>query len=111
MVADVVGYSRLMGRDESGTLLRLKKRRGDCLEPSLARNGGRIVKLTGDGGRAGFASAVGALREAEAPTGGILISRAIHDAVAGKLKLTLQDQGELVLKNIERPVQAFRVEW
>jgi len=34
----------------------------------------------------------------------------VHDAVAGKLKLTLQDQGELVLKNIERPVQAFRVE-
>ena len=161
MVADVVGYSRLMGRDETGTLLRLKKRRSDCLEPSLARNGGRIVKLTGDGVLAEFASAVGALRaavefqqaiadvnrgesepnrivfrvgihlgdlivegddlygdgvniaarlEAEAPTGGILISRAIHDAVAGKLKLTLQDQGELVLKNIERPVQAFRVE-
>jgi class 3 adenylate cyclase len=34
----------------------------------------------------------------------------VDDAVAGKLKLTLQDQGELVLKNIERPVQAFRVE-
>ena len=40
MAADVVGYARLMGRDEAGTLLRLKKWRGDCLEPSLAKNGG-----------------------------------------------------------------------
>ena len=48
----------------AGTLLRLKKRRGDCLEPSLARNGGRIVKLTGDGVLAEFASAVEALRAA-----------------------------------------------
>src|ERR1700733_9396854 len=64
MAADVVGYSRLMGRDESGTLLRLKKLRGDCLEPSLGRNGGRIVKLTGDGALAEVASAVEALRAA-----------------------------------------------
>ena len=54
---------------------------------------------------------IAARLEAEALMGGILISRAVHDAVAGKLKLTLQDQGELVLKNIERPVQAFRVDW
>jgi adenylate cyclase len=56
MAADVVGYARLMGRDEAGTLLRSKKWRGDCLEPSLARNGGRIVKLTGDGVLAEFGS-------------------------------------------------------
>jgi adenylate cyclase len=49
MAADVVGYARLMGRDEAGTLLRLKKCRGECLEPSLAKNRGRVVKLTGDG--------------------------------------------------------------
>ena len=65
MAADVVGYARLMGRDEAGTLLRLKKWRGDCLEPSLAGNGGRIVKLTGDRVLAEFESAVDALRAAD----------------------------------------------
>ena len=65
MAADVVGYARLMGRDEAGTLLRLKKWRGDCLEPSLAKNGGRIVKLTGDRVLAEFGSAVDALRAAD----------------------------------------------
>jgi adenylate cyclase len=47
--ADVAGYSRLMGRDESGTLTRLKARRTQRLEPVLARNGGLLAKLTGGG--------------------------------------------------------------
>src|SRR5882757_1173182 len=64
MAADVVGYSRLMGRDESGTLARLKGHRSERLEPALARNGGRLVKLTGDGALAEFGSAVDALRAA-----------------------------------------------
>jgi adenylate cyclase len=41
LAADVVGYSRLMGRDESGTLARLREHRKECLEPALARYGGR----------------------------------------------------------------------
>ena len=49
LAADVVGYSRLMGRDENGTLARLKAHRKERLEPVLARHGGRLVKLTGDG--------------------------------------------------------------
>src|SRR6476619_4075047 len=49
VAADVVGYSRLMGRDESGTLARLRRNRTEHLEPVLARYGGRVVKLTGDG--------------------------------------------------------------
>jgi len=64
IAADVVGYSRLMGRDESGTLARLKEHRGQRLEPALARNGGRLVKLTGDGALAEFGSAVDALSAA-----------------------------------------------
>jgi adenylate cyclase len=48
MAVDVVGYSRLMGRDESGTFARLKAHRTKRFEPALARNGGRLVKLTGD---------------------------------------------------------------
>ncbi len=46
LAADVVGYSRLMGRDESGTLARLQEHRKERLEPPLARHGGRLVKLT-----------------------------------------------------------------
>ena len=61
LAADVAGYSRLMGRDEDGTLARLKAHRTERLEPILARHGGRLVKLTGDGALVEFASAVDAL--------------------------------------------------
>jgi TolB-like protein/class 3 adenylate cyclase len=61
LALDVVGYSRLMGRDESGTLARLRGHRSQRLEPTLARHGGRLVKLTGDGALAEFPSAVDAL--------------------------------------------------
>ena len=162
LAADMVGYSRQMGLDESGTLARLKSYRGELFEPALARNGGRLVKLTGDGALAAFGSAVDSLRaaiefqqavaeanlakpegdrivfriglhlgdlivdgddlygdgvnvaarlESQAPVGGILVSGAIHDAVAGKLKAQLHELGPLSLKNIERPVPAFRADW
>lgn len=162
MAADVVGYARLMGRDEHGTLAKLKAHRTERLEPTLARHGGRLVKLTGDGALVEFASAVDALDaaiafqqavteancdqpedtrivfriglhlgdlivegedlygdgvnvaarlEAEAPPGGIVVSRAIREAVEGRLKAKLHALGELALKNIERPIRAFRVEW
>jgi adenylate cyclase len=162
LATDVVGFSRLMGRDEHGTLTRLKAHRIERLEPTLTRNGGRLVKLTGDGALVEFPSAVGALNtaiefqqamaeanrghaedislvfriglhlgdlivegddlygdgvniaarlEAEAPPGGIIVSRAVCDAVEGRLKARLHPLGELALKNMERPIQAFRVEW
>ena len=162
VAADVVGYSRLMGRDESGTVARLRKNRAERLDPVLARHGGRLVKLTGDGALIEFASAVEALNasiefqqsmieansgiptdnallfrfglhlgdlivdgddlygdgvnvaarlEATAPPGGILISRTVHESVAGRVKATLEDLGALELKNIERPVQAYLVKW
>ena len=162
VAADVVGYSRLMGRNESGTLARLREHRQQRLEPTLARHGGRLVKLTGDGALAEFPSAVDALSaaiefqqamaeanrdqpedmrivfriglhlgdlivdgddlygdgvnvaarlEAEAQPGGILVSRAVREAVDGRLKAKLHALGDLSLKNIERPIRAFRVEW
>jgi adenylate cyclase len=162
LAADVVGYSRLMGRDESGTLTRLRKARAENLDPVLARNGGRLVKLTGDGALVEFGSAVDALSaaiefqqamaeanrdqpadtapvfrmglhlgdlivdgddlygdgvniaarlEAEAPAGGIVTSRTVHEAVTGRVKATFEDLGSLALKNIERPIQAFSVKW
>src|SRR6476661_5670306 len=162
VAADVVGYSRLMGRDEAGTVARLRKNRSEHLDPLLAKYGGRLVKLTGDGALVEFPSAVDALSaaiefqqamdeangdqpadtalvfrmglhlgdlivegedlygdgvnvaarlEGEAPTGGILISRNVRDAVAGRVKATFEDLCGLSLKNIERPVRAFRVHW
>jgi len=161
LAADVVGFSRLMVRDESGTLARLRKHRKERLEPVLARYGGRIVKLTGDGALIEFASAVDALSaaiefqqavadtnqerpeterivfrlglhlgdlivdgddlygggvnvaarlEGEAPPGGIIVPRAIREAIEGRLKARLHTLGELTLKNIERPIRAFRGE-
>jgi TolB-like protein len=40
-----------------------------------------------------------------------VISRTVHEAVAGRVKATFEDLGSLALKNIERPVQAFGVKW
>ncbi|MBX3501493.1 MAG: adenylate/guanylate cyclase domain-containing protein [Alphaproteobacteria bacterium] len=151
-----------MGRDEDGTLARLRMHRGDILEPALAHYSGRLVKLTGDGVLAEFASAVEAVGaaiaiqqatleanrdrptdhaivfrigvhlgdlivdgddlygdgvniaarlEGEAPAGGIVVSGDVHNTVAGRLKATFRSLGDLALKNIARPVSAFRVEW
>ncbi len=162
LAADAVGYSRLMGRDENGTLARFKGHLTERLEPTLVRHGGRLVKLTGDGALVEFTSALGALGaaiefqqamaevnrdqptdaaivfrigvhlgdlivedddiygdgvnivvrlEGQAPPGGIVVSRTVHEAVAGRLKATFEDLGSLALKNIERPIEAFRVAW
>jgi class 3 adenylate cyclase len=62
--ADMVGYSRLMGADEEGTLARLQALRGEVIDPAVSKNRGRIVKTTGDGILAEFRSAVEAVRYA-----------------------------------------------
>jgi adenylate cyclase len=62
LAADVAGYSRLMGRDEEGTLERLKAHRRELIDPKIAEHHGRIVKTTGDGLLVEFASVVGAVR-------------------------------------------------
>ena len=162
LFADAVGSSRLMGRDESGTVARLLEHLTQRLAPAATRRGGRVVRLKGDGSLIEFASAVDALGaaidfqqtmieanrgqpgekaivfrvglhlgdvivagddiygddvnvaarlEAEAPPGGIIVSRAVREAVSGRLKVSLHALGELALKNIERPIRAFRVEW
>jgi TolB-like protein/class 3 adenylate cyclase len=64
LAADVAGYSRLMGLDEEGTLARLKAVRKALVDPTIASHRGRIVKTTGDGMLAEFASAVDAVRGA-----------------------------------------------
>jgi adenylate cyclase len=62
LAADVVGYSRLVGADEAGTLERLRTLRREVVEPLVSENGGRVFKTTGDGLLAEFRSTVQALR-------------------------------------------------
>src|SRR3954451_3035408 len=61
LAADIVGYSRLMGADEVGTLSALKAVRREIVDPAIAAHKGRIVKTTGDGMLVEFASAVDAV--------------------------------------------------
>src|SRR6516165_7534236 len=62
LAADVVGYSRLMGVDEEGTHERVKAQLAELIDPKIREHRGRIVKTTGDGVLAEFASVVDAVR-------------------------------------------------
>jgi adenylate cyclase len=160
LAADVVGYSRLMGADEEGTLDRLKAHRRELIDPKISEHRGRIVKTTGDGILIEFPSVVAALRcaievqramvernakepvdrriefrvglhqgdiiveegdilgdgvnvaarlESISEPGGVCISSRVHEDAAGKVELAFEDLGEQQLKNIARPVRAYRV--
>ncbi len=69
--ADVVGYSRLMGADEAGTLARLKAHRAELMDPAIEAHNGRIVKLMGDGALVEFGSVVAAVECAVAIQQGV----------------------------------------
>jgi adenylate cyclase len=160
LAADVVGYSRLMGEDESGTLERLKALRRELVQPKITERKGRIVKLMGDGLLAEFPSVVEAVlcavdvqrgmneRESEitderrirlrigvnlgdiivegsdiygdgvnvaarleglADPGSICVSGTVFDHVEAKVDLDFVDLGEQEVKNIEQPVQVYRI--
>ena len=64
LAADVVGYSRLMGVDEEGTLAALKTLRRELADPQIKQHHGRIFKTTGDGLLAEFSSVVDAVTSA-----------------------------------------------
>src|SRR4051794_33108777 len=66
LAADVVRFSAMMERDEEGTAARIRALRADVVEPTLAKHQGRLVKTTGDGFLAEFASPVEAVRAAVA---------------------------------------------
>ena len=159
LAADVAGYSRMMGADETGTLATLREIWSETFNPIVATYHGRIVKIMGDGALVEFASAVDAVEcavavqlamrqfnasngtkapvefriglnigdividgadifgdgvnvaarlESQAPLGGILGSDAIHAQVKGKVGVIFSDSGELALKNIAKPVRAWR---
>jgi len=76
LAADVVGYSRLMGIDEVGTLAAVKAARAELIEPVLRANHGRLVKTTGDGFLIEFASVVDAISCAVAMQKGMLARNA-----------------------------------
>ena len=76
LIADVVGYSRLMGVDEVGTLTRLKACRAEVLDPKIAEHRGRIVKTMGDGLLVEFASVVDAVNCAIAAQGAMATASA-----------------------------------
>ena len=77
LAADVVGYSRLVGADEAGTIARLKALRKELIEPLVAEHRGRIVKLMGDGALVEFPSAVDAVECAVAIQKGVSEREAI----------------------------------
>jgi len=87
LVADVVGYSRLMEMNEAGTLAALKAYRVDVLEPLVQKHKGRIVKLIGDGALVEFASAVSAVQCA------VDLQAAMAEAYAD-----LPEDGQIVLR-------------
>jgi adenylate cyclase len=158
--ADVVGYSRLMGDDEAGTLQRLKSLHKELVQPNIAARKGRIVKLMGDGLLAEFPSVVEAAhcaldiqrsmmdRETDLPDRdrirlrigvnlgdiivegndiygdgvnvaarleglaepqGICISGGAFDAIDGKIDASIEDMGPQIVKNIAKPVRAYRL--
>jgi adenylate cyclase len=72
LAADVAGYSRLMGADEEGTLALLKAHRRVLIDPKIKEYNGRIIKTTGDGMLAEFASVVNAMRCAIAMQSGMI---------------------------------------
>src|SRR5262252_8411883 len=99
LAADVAGYSRLIGVDEEGTLDRLRAIRAEVIDPAITTHRGRLVKTTGDGFLAEFASVVDALRCAtEAQKA--MASRNAGIAVAERIELRIGvRQGDIVVED------------
>jgi adenylate cyclase len=159
LVADMVGYARLIGLDEEGTIARQQALRRELIEPRIAEFGGRTVKTTGDGLLVEFPSVVDAVRcalavqdavsaheaehpedrriqyriginlgdividgedilgdgvnvaarlEALAQPGGVCISEAVHHQLDGRTAASFASAGTHPVKNIARPVRAWR---
>jgi adenylate cyclase len=62
LIADVAGYSRLIGTDDEGTLAQLSAYQAELIDPKIKQHNGRVIRTTGDGLLALFVSAVDALR-------------------------------------------------
>jgi class 3 adenylate cyclase/pimeloyl-ACP methyl ester carboxylesterase len=94
LAADVVGYSKLMGEDEAGTLKRLKQIRRDIFNPGVKRLGGRIFKTTGDGALVEFHSAAAAVRcavEIQKELAGTTSTEFEHEPITLRIGISLGD--------------------
>jgi TolB-like protein/class 3 adenylate cyclase len=154
VAADVASFSAMMERDEEGTAARIRALRLSVIQPALDRHHGRLVKTTGDGFLAEFASPVEAVRSALAiqdqlaksvdevirlriginlgdiiieddgdvigdgvnvaarleqiaEPGGVCLSGAVHEHVAGKIDRSFENCGEHRVKNIARPIRVY----
>ena len=99
LAADVVGYSRLMGADEAGTLAALKRHRETIFDPAVAAHNGRIVKLIGDGTIVEFGSVVDAVNCALAVQRS---SASLPDATARQPTIVLRigiNLGDVIIEN------------
>ena len=101
LAADVVGYSRLMGRDEEGTHRRIRALRTAIIEPSLANHSGRLVKTTGDGFLIEFSSVVSAFRYASEVQEALALTERTDDPDALRMRIginvgdVIADEGDL----------------
>jgi adenylate cyclase len=161
LLADVVGYSRLMSADEEGTHLRLTDYVQKLIDPAVAKHRGRLIRSMGDGILVEFDSAVDAVRcgieiqrglterepndndkriqlrigintgdvivderdiygnsiniaarlEGLAEPGCIYITRVVRDQLLGYPDLSFEDKGLRRVKNLERPLRVYRVQY
>jgi class 3 adenylate cyclase/tetratricopeptide (TPR) repeat protein len=160
LLADIAGYTRLMERAEDATHTRMMRLMREVVQPALAAEAGQIVKHTGDGFLAIFASVVAAARAAlaiqstvlammrdlpaheamlfrmglnladvivevedvfgdgvnvaarlqsYAEPGGLIVSSAVAEAIAGQVAAQVTDIGDFYPKNLSRPIRAFAV--
>ena len=160
LAADVVGYSRMIEADEAATLARLKAHVAELIRPKIVAHRGTIVKTTGDGFLAEFASVIEAVEcaveiqramaeansgvpddrkirfriginigdividegdifgdgvniaarlEGLAEPGGICVHRDVRSQVRNRLPLAFEDMGEVEVKNIARPLRAYKI--
>jgi class 3 adenylate cyclase/pimeloyl-ACP methyl ester carboxylesterase len=100
--SDVVGYSRLMGADETGTLEALRANRRDVVDPAFGRHRGRVIKLMGDGTLTEFASVIDAVacaveiqRAAAAHNAAVPTTRPIELRIGIHLGDVIVDGGDL----------------
>ncbi len=97
MAADVVGFSRMMGVDEAGTLARLDRARREVIDPAIAAGRGRIFKVMGDGLLVEFGSVVQAVRAALAIQAALAAAAKGNEAGGIVLRIGLH-QGDVVVQ-------------
>src|ERR1700746_2881282 len=124
LAADVVGYSRLMGADEAGTLAALKRvncalsvQRSSVTAPDqsashkvivlrIGINLGDVIiegdDIYGDGVN------IAARLEPLAEPGGICVSSIVNESVGNRIDVRFQDSGEISVKNIDRPIRVWK---